>query len=232
MEALDMLANNLANSTTSGYKLDREFYSLFDGTEDATTEGQSMTKLPSIQSQWTDFTQGTLQTTGNPLDLSLSGKGFFVVNGPNGPLYTRNGSFQLSQTGVLQTTEGYPVSGVGGTTIKTQSQGQIKVSADGTVEQDGQTLGQLQLADFQNRSLLVKEGSSYFKSSGDANKPVPPGDTTVSQGKIEASNVQPAELAVRLVGLSRQFEMLQKAITLTSDMNKQALAEVARVGGA
>ena len=102
MEALDMLANNLANATTGGYKLDREFYSLFTAGDEVPPEGEAaMTKLPLIQKQWTDFSQGTLQQSGGQLDLSLSGKGFFVVNGPSGPLYTRNGAFQLSQSGVL-----------------------------------------------------------------------------------------------------------------------------------
>ncbi len=101
MEALDLVANNLANATTGGFKLDREFYSLFSAGEGSDVTGNSGTKLPVIQKQWTDFSQGTLTPTGNSLDLGLSGKGFFVVNGPSGPLYTRSGSFQLSASGAL-----------------------------------------------------------------------------------------------------------------------------------
>ena len=120
MEALDMVANNLANTTTGGFKLDREFYSLFTAAE---SEGDgSATKLPLIQKQWTDFSQGVLAPTGNPLDVALSGKGFFAVNGPAGPLYTRNGSFQLSSSGQLTTSEGYAVRDVNGQPIQTQSQ--------------------------------------------------------------------------------------------------------------
>src|SRR5579862_5744675 len=122
MQALDMLANNLANSTTGGFKTDREFYGLFSADADSSIEGEtSPTKLPQIQKQWTDFSQGTLQPTGSPLDLALSGKGFFAVNGPSGPLYTRNGAFQLSQTGVLTTAEGYPLNAATGGTIQTIS---------------------------------------------------------------------------------------------------------------
>jgi flagellar basal-body rod protein FlgF len=231
LDALDMLANNLANSTTGGFKLDREFYTLFSAHDESQYDGEgSPAAMPQVKSQWTDFSQGTLQPTGSPLDMALSGKGFFTVNGPNGPLYTRNGSFQMSPTGVLTTSEGYPVAATGGGTIQSQSQGQIKIGADGTVEQDGQALGQLDIVNFQDTAVLGKLGTSYFVNTSQAAKPAPATDAAVAQGHIEASNVAPAESAVRLVGLMRQFEMLQKAISLTSDMNTKGFNEVSRVG--
>jgi flagellar basal-body rod protein FlgF len=232
MQALDMLANNLANSTTGGFKMDREFYGLFAADGDPSIEGEaSQTKLPVIQKQWTDFSQATLQPTGSPLDLALSGKGFFSVTGPSGALYTRNGGFQLSGAGVLTTAEGYAVNLVDGGTIQTQSQAPLKIAADGTVEQDGQTLGQIAVVDFQDRSVLDKLGNNYFTNSNPKVTPTAAADVTVQQARIEGSNVAPAESAVRLVGLMRQFEMLQKAILVTTDMDKKALDEVARVGG-
>jgi flagellar basal-body rod protein FlgF len=230
MEALDIVANNLANTTTGGFKLDREFYSLFtaaDNNEDDTAS----TKLPLIQKQWTDFSQGVLTPTGSSLDLALSGNGFFAVNGPSGPLYTRNGSFQLSSSGQLTTSEGYAVRDTNGQPIQTQSQVPIEVSPDGSITQSGQAIGQLQIVDFQDRAVLQKLGNSYFSVGDPKTQPIPAADSTVQQGKTENSNVAPAESAVRLVGLMRQFEMLQKAITITTDMNKQALTEVARVSG-
>ena len=101
---------------------------------------------------------------------------------------------------------------------------------DGTVEQDGDTLGQLSVVDFQDRSVLDKLGNNYFTNSNPKAEPTAAADTVVQQARIEASNVAPAESAVRLVGLMRQFEMLQKAIAVTTDMDKKALDEVARVG--
>jgi flagellar basal-body rod protein FlgF len=229
MEALDLVANNLANTTTGGFKLDREFYTLFTAADDES--GSASTRLPLIQKQWTDFSQGVLTPTGNALDLALSGKGFFAVNGPNGPLYTRNGSFQLSSSGQLTTSDGYAVRDANGQPIQTQSQDAIEVDADGSITQSGQSLGQLQIVDFSDRSMLQKLGNSYFMPSDPKAVAIPAAEATVQQGKTENSNVAPAESAVRLVGLMRQFEMLQKAITITTDMNKQALAEVARVSG-
>jgi flagellar basal-body rod protein FlgF len=230
MEALDMVANNLANTTTGGFKLDREFYSVFTAADNE--DDGAATKLPLIQKQWTDFSQGVLAPTGNPLDVALSGKGFFVVSGPSGPLYTRNGSFQLSASGQLTTSEGYAVLDTNGQPIQTQSQDPLEITPDGSITQSGQTIGQLQVANFQDASALQKQGNSYFTPSDPKTVPTAAtDDTTVVQGKTENSNVAPAESAVRLVGLMRQFEMLQKAITITSDMNKQALTEVAKVGG-
>ena len=227
MESLDLLANNVANASTGGYKADREFYSLYTAPEAG--ENEPLSTMPVIERPWTDHSQGSLHITGNPLDVAISGKGFFAVNGPSGPLYTRNGSFQLSPSGQLTTSEGYAVRDISGQPIQSQSQAPIEVGEDGSVTQGGQALGQLQIADFADRSMLQKLGNSYFMPSDPKAVPIPAAEATVQQGKTENSNVAPAESAVRLVGLMRQFEMLQKAITITTDMNKQALTEVARV---
>jgi flagellar basal-body rod protein FlgG len=234
MEALDILSNNLANSNTGGFKLDREFYSLYQSEQAVPANGQQPTTLPVIQKGWTDFQQGLVQPTGNPLDLALSGKGFFAVDGPSGPLYTRNGTFKLSPAGILTTMEGYPVRGVSPANqppkkIQTVSQGPIQIAADGTVQQDGQTLGQIQLVDFADPNALSKMGNSYYRVDPKV-QAAPAKDATVDQGKIENSNVAPAESAVRLVDLMRQYEMLQKAVTLAAEMNKQAIDQVAHVG--
>ncbi len=235
MEALDILSNNLANSNTGGFKLDREFYSLYQGEQEVPANGQQPTTLPVIQKGWTDFQQGLLTPTGNPLDLALSGKGFFAVDGPSGPLYTRNGAFKLSPTGLLTTMDGYPVRGVSPPNqppkkIQTVSQNPIQITPDGTVQQDGQTLGQIQVVDFADTNALTKMGNSYFRVTDPKVKAAPATDATVGQGKIENSNVAPAESAVRLVDLMRQYEMLQKAVNVAADMNKRAIDQVARVG--
>jgi flagellar basal-body rod protein FlgF len=228
MQELDMLANNLANSGTGGFKLDREFYSLFSAADNGVDGETSQTTLPVIRKQWTDFSQGTLQSTGNPLDLALSGQGFFTVKGPHGPLYTRNGSFKVSADGALTTLEGKPVIGPDGQPIQIPPGGPVVVGSDGSLTQDGQSVGQLNIVDFKDRSALEKTGNGYFIGTPD-NAPIPAADATVAQGSIEGSNVAPAESAVRLVGVMRQFEMLQKAISLTSDMDKKSLDDVARV---
>jgi len=223
MESLDMLANNVANATTGGYKSDREFYSLYAAPEAA----QSDATMPVIERPWTDFSQGTLRATGNPLDVALSGKGFFSVNGPAGPLYTRNGSFQVAANGALVTNDGYAVRSTGGTALTVGPSGPLEISNDGTVRQNGAVIGQLEIADFTSTAGLVKQGRNYFRS---ASPPTRPADTAVEQGHLEDSNSGSAEAAVRLISIMRQFEMLQKAAALGDAMNQHAIQEVARVG--
>ncbi len=220
-----MLANNLANADTSGYKTDREFYSLYTSEEAALAEGSPAT-LPVIERHWTDFSPGSLRGTGSPLDLALTGKGFFAADGPRGPVYTRNGHFQVSPSGVLITAEGYPVRTHGRLPVTVDPAASVEVSNDGAVNQNGQTVGQIEIVDFDAGASLVKQGASYFSTDA---APRAVTGVGVQQGRLEGSNVAPAESAVRLVSVMRQFEMLQKAVLLGSQMNRQSVQEVARV---
>jgi flagellar basal body rod protein FlgG len=226
MESLDLLANNLANAATGGYKSDREFYGVYRAAEAENSDSL----MPNIDRHWTDFSQGALENTGNPLDAALAGKGFFAVDGPSGPLYTRNGGFRLSPTGRMITSEGYPVRATGGNALTLESGKRVEISADGTVRQEGRVIGQLEVVDFTSTASLGKQGRTYFRNLDASSQPKPAEGTAVEQGKIEASNTGSAESAVRLVGVMRQFEMLQKAVSLGGEMNRRAIEEVARVG--
>lgn len=226
IEALDLLANNLANTGTTGYKADREFYNLY-----TSADADTQTTLPDIQRNWIDFSQGILKETGNPLDVALSGKGFLTVDSPMGPLYTRNGSLRLSPTGVLETADGYTVR-ANTPTRKIQANlaaGPLQIQKDGSVLQDGQILGVLTLADWTGANPLQKRDGLYFQWTDSNRPPVVPTGVEVLQGRLEGSNAGPAEAAVKLVGVLRQFEMLQKAMNLGSEMNRKVVEDVARV---
>ena len=230
MQSLDLLANNLANTETSGYKRDQEFYNLFSSSEASGADGSEGATLPVIERQWTDFSQGTLQVTANPTDVSLVGNGLFVVNGPNGPLYTRNGNLHVLPSGELAVAGNYELQAQGGGPIRVNSAKPFQVSTDGTVQQDGQTIGQIKIVSFASTDSLHKVGNTCFQNSDPNNVPKAATGVEVQQGKIEQSNVPVAEAAMRLVGVMRQFEMLQKAIGISSDMDTKAIQEVARVG--
>jgi len=227
MESLDLLANNVANAGTGGYKADREFYSLYVAPE-AAGEDPTAT-MPVIERPWVDHSQGTIHTTGNPLDLALSGRGFFAVNGPSGPLYTRNGNFRLAADGRLVTGEGYAVRGQEGAPLTVAGTLPVEVAADGAVTQDGNVIGHLEIVDFTSTGALSKQGANYFRVTDPGQAASAPADTSVEQGQLEASNTGSAEGAVRLVSVMRQFEMLQRAISLGSEMNRHAIEEVAKV---
>jgi len=231
MESLDMLANNIANASAPGFKADREFYSLYLSAEAANSpDGTSPAVLPVIERQWTDFSQGSLLPTGNSLDLALKGSGFFVASSPGGPLYTRDGSFQLSAGGQLQTLDGYAVQGQDGKPVLLDSSRAVEVAPDGTVRQDGQDVTRLAVVDFKDPSMLAKHGDNYFQITGSDTLPAPAEGTEIQQGKIEAANSQPAQSAVRLVSILRQFETLQKALAIGADMDRRAVEDVAKVG--
>ena len=187
MQSLDLLANNMANSSTNGFKGDSEFHTAFisEAAEDPTGEP---TSLPAVEQRWTDFAQGTLEPTSNPLDFGLTGKGFFVVQGPSGPLYTRNGSFQLSASGALTTKDGYPLLDRGNQPLKLTHPGQpITVLPDGTVQQNGETVGAMQVVDFKQPGSLLKQGGNYFQGETGAQSSIAD-KTQINQGKIETSN--------------------------------------------
>jgi flagellar basal-body rod protein FlgF len=218
MESLDMLANNMANTGTNGFKADREFYSTFRD------------ELPVVESRWTDFSQGTVVPTGNPLDLALDGKGFFALNSPGGTVYSRNGSFRISSSNQLATAEGFTLrnSRNQGQPISVDRQRPIEIDPAGVVKQNGQEIGQIEISGFGNATAeLAKQGSGYFAQLD----PVKPGGTSaavVKQGAVEQSNVPVTDGAVRLISVMRQFEMLQRAMSVGAEMNKRAIDEVAR----
>lgn len=228
MQSLDIVANNIANASTGGYKNDSEFYTVFTS-EAADADGEDVpTTLPMIQKHWTDFSQGTLESTNNPLDLGLQGSGFFAVQGPSGPLYTRHGSFKLSATGTLVTGDGFAVMDRTGQAITLTPNQRVEVSPDGSLHQNGQVVAQVQLVDFKEPGAVTKQGHNYFQNiSGKA--PSDAADVQVYQGKVEGSNVSPAHGAMRLVTLTRQFEMMQKAISISNDMGREAIEQVAKV---
>jgi len=232
MESLDLLANNLANTATAGFKRDLEFYGTYASSDsDDPINGGPSSTLPTIEKQWTDFSQGMVSETGNPLDIALTGNGFLAVNGPNGTLYTRAGNLKVLASGALATSDSYPLQDIAtGKTIQITPNQRINILPDGTVQQSGQSIGQLKIVTFKSTNSLSKMGSTCFQNTDPKNIPAAATDVTVKQGQIEGSNVPVADAAMRLVGVMRQFEMLQKAVSVSNDMDTKTIQEVARVG--
>jgi flagellar basal-body rod protein FlgF len=229
-ESLDMLANNLANSAAPGFKADRESYGLYVSSEAAgSPDGTEPVVLPVVQGRWTDFSQGALLPTNNALDLALSGKGFFVASTASGPLYTRDGNFRLSSAGQLQTQDGYAVQGADGKPILLDSLKSFEVTPDGAVRQDGQEISRIAVVDFQDSRMLAKRGGNYFQNDLSTKPPAPAAGAEVQQGKLEAANSESAQSAARLINILREFEALQKAVSIGADMNRRAVEEVAKI---
>lgn len=228
-EALELVANNIANANTAGYKADREFHSTYVAME--ALDGPAGTfpaASPLVDSNWIDFGQGVSVSTGNPFDLALAGKGFFVVEGEQGRLYTRNGNFQSGTDGTLLTQTGEKVLDRAGKPIKLRTDESVQVSSDGTIRQGGQAIATIATVDFEDRQSLRKMGATFFRLDRTDVEPKP-ASPTFEQGRLESGNSQPTESAVRLVSIMRQFETLQKAIAMGNEMNRHAVEEVAKL---
>jgi flagellar basal body rod protein FlgG len=224
------MANNLANSSAAGFKSDQASYGLYVSPEAAESpDGTNPAILPVVQTRWTDFAQGALTPTGSSMDLALSGKGVFVASTPSGPLYTRGGSFRFSQTGRLQTEDGYDLQGIDGKPVLVDSSKSIEVLPNGTVQQDGQEVSRIAIVDFDDPNILAKRGGNYFKSSA-SGIPIPAIQTEIRQGQLEKGNSDSTHAASSIVTILRQFEALQKAMTIGADMNRRAVEDVAKPG--
>ena len=231
MESLDIIANNLANAGAPGFKADREFFGLYLSAEaGASAQGTDPASQPITERHWTDFSQGSFSTTDNPMNVAIAGKGFFAVESSAGTLFTRDGSFRMSPQGILETQEGYPIRGNDGKQIKVDPSKAIDIGTDGLIRQDGLDVARLEVVDFTDVHALGKHGQNYFQLSVSGTRPMTASDVEIMQGKLESANFQPAESAVRLITVMRQFESLQKAMTMGTDMNRKTLEDVARVG--
>ncbi len=227
LETLDLLANNIANQSTPGFKADREFYNLYVSAAAIDPWAQPATILPLVERRWTDFRQGTLVATGNPMDLALVGFGFFVLEGTDSRLYTRNGHFQLDRDGYLVSESGYRVLDREGRPIQLDPRQPLEVSPSGEIRQQGVMVAELAIVEFADPQQLIKvPGASFVAVSGV--EPVPARQASVRQGYLEAANFSVAEAAVRLVEVLRQFEALNRALQLGHEMNRKVTDEVAR----
>ncbi len=211
---MEILANNLANINTTGFKRDRGFAEALD---DAAVAAEAAGTNGEVVRQYIDFSEGSLNQTGNPLDIALQGRGFLVVDTPNGQRFTRNGNLQLALDGSLVTAQGYPVLGTAGRIQVPDPQhlpqGSLLISETGEVMVGKQHLGQLRIADFEDYQALQKDHESLFVA--DPGTPVIEGRqsaTTIRQGVLEESNVEGLEEMVAMIELSRSFEADQKAL--------------------
>ncbi len=244
---LEVIANNLANMGTTGFKRDslafREMIPPFTETAQLSasinpqpTAFQSDPRVSyvGITDLYTDGSNGTLRQTGNTLDLALEGKGFFVVDSPQGQRFTRNGNFGLSGDGTLITQEGYKVLGKDGKPIKVDSQeGNLSINQSGEISvSNGKQVtpvGDLQLVTFGDLKKLAKEGNGLFKIADTSVKKITAKEVSVQQGFLETSNVNPIEEMTNMITTMRAFEAYQKIIQSIDEADEQAVNAIGRL---
>jgi flagellar basal-body rod protein FlgF/flagellar basal-body rod protein FlgG len=225
-QQLDLAANNLANANTSGFRGERVSFKTQMMTASTNVSTRAVSGFGVLGSPRTDFSQGSLQQTGNPLDLALEGAGFFAVQAPTGVQYTRNGNFHLTKNGALVTSQGYPVLGDKGAI--TLPQGNAEISSAGVISVDGAVAGQLQLDQFDSSVPLTSLGNAYYSAPSAAATPA--SNLTVRQATLENSNINPVESAVGLIEIQRNAEMMQRALnTFHTEFNKIAAEDLPKV---
>lgn len=226
---LEVVANNLANAATVGYKPDRPFFAVFNkavGSARRLPLSGSLNDGVVFGETGVVNEQGTLRATGRPLDVAVEGNAFLLVRTPAGDRVTRDGRLQMGQDGQIQAMDGSPVLGKNGQPIAVDpKQGNISISADGTVSQKEQTLGQLDLKAFENPGALKRTGALRFDPAGAAEAPV---KGSVTQGHLEQSAVDTAATMVEMIRLNRLYELsLKVASTLTNDLDSRSINDVA-----
>jgi len=216
----NIIANNLANINTIGFKKDEIFFKVL---KDEIVEGRSAEQV-------TDHSQGHLEETNNPLDLAVSGKGFFTLETDDGFAFTREGHFKLDRDGILRTSSGLPVLGKGGIiSLRTDlhEPEDIVITQSGQIMVNEEEVGELLISDFENTHTLKKIGSNLFKTT-----PETVGfeieDPMIQQGFLERSNVNPAQEMIDLISIQRQFESVQKMVRTMDEIFNQAVNKLGK----
>jgi flagellar basal-body rod protein FlgG len=242
---MDVLANNLANVNTTGFKRSRAVFEdlLYQNIRQPGAQSSQQTNLPTGLQIGTGvrpvatsrvFTQGNLQQTGNNLDLAINGAGFFQVQMPDGTTgYTRDGSFRLDAQGQMVTSNGFPV--LPAITIPANAQS-VTIGQDGTVSitlpgsAASTQVGTIQLSNFANPAGLASQGQNIYLETAASGTPTngnpgTNGHGLLNQGYVETSNVNVVEELVSMIQTQRAYEINSKAIQ-TSDQMLQKLAQM------
>lgn len=235
---LDVVANNLANLNTTGFKTDNSVFSEY--LMPVARDGQFALpdrRLSFVQDRatWHDMGQGATQHTGNPLDVAIDGEGFLAVETPRGERYTRNGALQLNNVGELVTSAGDRVLGESGPIVLQATDRDIVIHPDGTIKvregiapSSDATRGKLRLVTFDNPQLLQKDGSSTY--SAPQNMPAQPAQKArVMQNVIEKSNVSSIMEMARMIEVTRHYTDVANIVQQQNDIRRSAIQQLAEV---
>jgi flagellar basal-body rod protein FlgF len=202
---MDVIATNLANLETAGFKAENM---IFTEHLEQTAAGEVLSLVHDVGFV-RDLSEGPMVGTQSPLDLAIHGQGYFVVDTPDGERYTRHGVFQLDAAGQIVTTEGNPVLNSGGAPITVPlGASSITITGDGTISADAQEIGRIKLVGFENPQALSKVGSGLYKAVGQS--PTTDPDSEIMQGMVESSNVKGVVEMTRMVDTVRSYQAAAK----------------------
>jgi flagellar basal-body rod protein FlgF/flagellar basal-body rod protein FlgG len=228
-QALDLVANNLANVSTPGFRGQHGvFRSLLASSSilQPSALNRAVNNYAVLGDADVDLSQGNIAHTGNDLDFAIQGSGFFVVKTGTSNIFTRNGNFHVSPQGQLMTAAGDPVMGDNGPIQIVGAP--VSVSADGTISVNGVLAGKLKMVDFPAGTQFTALGQSYYSTP--ENTKTTASQASIQQGSLESSNVNEVSSAVQLVTVQRYAELMQRALYLFhSEMNQIATQELPKI---
>lgn len=210
-DQMDMVANNIANQSTSGYRAQNLVFSEYVNKPVAGSAQEDPSDPLSMVAnggEYQSMQEGPLQRTGNPLDVAVHGNAWFGVQTANGTEYTKSGSFRTDAQGHLITSSGDQVASAGGSTITIpQGATDIKISSSGTISTSQGTVGKLMVVNFANNQNLKPDGNGYYRTTDAAN---PATGVEVEQGMLEGSNVNPVLEMTKMIDVSRAYQATQQ----------------------
>ncbi len=234
---MDVVANNVANVNTNGFKADRSLFEEFltsRAHEDNFTGRDRRISFVHDRGTFKDFAQGASELTKNPLDVAIDGAGFLVVQTPAGERYTRDGGLKLNNQGQLVNSSGYPVLGGSGPIVFQPTDKEITIAADGNVtvleglNRVDSVRGKLRLVRFADAQKLVKDGSNLYSAGPDA-VAQPDIISQVRQGFVEKSNVNSVAEMSRMIEVTRAYTSISTMLQQQGDLRKTALEKLADV---
>ncbi len=227
-QQMDVVANNVANLSTSGYKGEKLVFleQLSKATRTPVAGPTQRVSEVVDAGTYRDISQGSFIQTGNQLDVALQGDGYMVVQAANGPRYTRAGGMQLNADRQLCDHNGFVVQGDGGPITIPSTDTDIKITPEGSVITNSGQQGSLRLVRFANEQTLKAASGGTYTTSDPA---LPSADTTVQQGGLEGSNVQPVVEMTRMIDLQRAYENVQHLLDAENDREKDAVSKLANM---
>ena len=234
---MDVVANNVANVNTNGFKADRSMFQeyLASGAhEDNFLTPDRRVSYVQDRATFHDFSQGAVEETRNPLDVAIDGGGFLVVQTPAGERYTRDGALQINNQGQLVTAGGNPVLGNSGPIVFQSTDKQVSIASDGNVtvlegtSRIDSVRGRLRVVSFAQAQNLQKEGSNLY-SAGQGNAAQPDTSSKLRQGFVEKSNVNSVLEMSRMIEVTRTYTQISNLLQQQSDLHKTAIDKLADV---
>ena len=225
---LDIVANNIANANTTGFKVEELMVRTEPAKPARTAGGSYPVKFVLDDGVARDFGQGALTQTGSDFDLALEGQGFFKVSTAGGERYTRDGRFTMSPEGKLVTQNGQAVLDEGGGEINIDPlKGPVTVGKNGTVSQGAEQLGKIAVVRPTDLASFRKDGDNLYRNTTNDTPQAAP-EAVIHQGMLEASNVQSITQITKLIEVSRAYESVAKMMDQTSELSRSAVERLGK----